>query len=358
MQPRIDALRAALRAENCDAWFSFSAPANEYLTGFRGSASGLVVTQDRCDFYCDFRYTEQARETVTVADIEETNTGLEKRVGERLKELGLKRAAFDSGVLTVDQRIAVAAASGDTELVTASRLMAALRQVKDPTEIAKVRAANDLAEGVLADLLPELKVGIAEREFAARMEFEFKRRGASAVSFSPIVLFGTRSSLPHGVPSAKTLEVGDIVLLDFGCIVDSYCSDLTRTFVFGTIPGAWFETIYGVTLRAQLAALDAIQPGVRCADVDRIARDIIAEAGYGDYFGHGLGHGVGLEIHEAPRLNRLSEAVLEPGMVVTVEPGIYLPGQGGVRIEDIVAVTESGCDVLSKTPKELKVLDA
>jgi Xaa-Pro aminopeptidase len=357
MNPRIDALREAMAAEACDAFFSFSPPANEYLSGFRGSTSAVLITRDHCEFICDFRYTEQARETVRGFEIAECNTGLEKQAGERLKELGATRAAFDSGVLTVDQRTAVATAF-EAELVPASKTLGKLRHVKDANEIARVQAANDLAEGVLADLLPDLKTGIAEREFAARMEYEFKRRGASGSSFDPIVLFGARSSLPHGRPGEKTLEPGDIVLLDFGCIKDSYCSDLTRTFVFDTIPGDWFSEIYAVTLKAQLAALDAVRPGAKCVEVDRVARDIIEAAGFGDYFGHGLGHGVGLEIHEGPRLNRLSEAVLEPGMIVTVEPGIYLPGKGGVRIEDIVAVTEDGCRVLSKTPKELRILEA
>lgn len=355
MHPRISALQSNLTEANLDAFISFAPPANEYLTGFRGSTSAVVVHANGGAFLCDFRYTEQARETVHDLEIIECNTGLEKRAGELLTALGLKRVAFDGGAVTVDQRAAVANAT-EAELLSSPTLLARLRQAKDPGEISKVQAANDLAEGVLADLLPTLKAGVVEREFAAQMEYEFKRRGASGSSFDPIVLFGARSSLPHGRPGARALEPGDIVLLDFGCIVDSYCSDLTRTFVFDRIPGAWFTSIYEVTLRAQLAALDAVKPGARCADVDAVARNIIADAGYGDYFGHGLGHGVGLEIHEGPRLNRLSDAVLEPGMVVTVEPGIYLTGKGGVRIEDIVAVTGDGCTVLSKTPKELKVL--
>lgn len=358
MQHRIDALRQRLREANYDAWVSLSAPANEYLTGFRGSASAVIVSHDACCFICDFRYTEQARAVVAVAAIEECNTGLEKRAGERLAELGLARVAFDGSMVTVEQRSTVAAGCEGVDLISDPRLMASLRQVKDAGEIDRIRAANNLAEGVLADLLPQLVPGVREREFAALLEYEFKRRGASGSSFPPIVLFGARSSLPHGVPGDKPLEHGDIVLLDFGCVLDSYCSDLTRTFVSGSIPAAWFEGIYAVTLEAQLAALDALRPGVRGCEVDRVARDIIDAAGYGDYFGHGLGHGVGLEIHEAPRLNRLSETILEPGMIVTVEPGIYLPGQGGVRIEDIVAVTDTGCEVLSKTPKELKVINA
>jgi Xaa-Pro aminopeptidase len=357
MTSRITALRTALAAAGHDAYFSFSPPANEYLTGFRGSTSAVLVTADRQFFFCDFRYSELAKETVTGFEIEECNTGLERFLGARLKELGIQNAAFDSNVVTVAQS-AVVAEQTSAVLRPEPELLSVLRQHKDSSELAKLHAANDLAEGVLADLLPELRAGILEREFAARLEYEFKRRGAQGSSFSPIVLFGSRSSLPHGVPGAKPLESGDIVLLDFGCILDSYCSDLTRTFAYGTIPGAWFEEIYAVTLRAQLAALAAVRPGVPCADADQAARSIITDAGYGDYFGHGLGHGVGLEVHEGPRLNRKSKAVLEPGMVVTVEPGIYLPGMGGVRIEDLVVVTETGCDILSKTPKELKVLDA
>ena len=229
--------------------------------------------------------------------------------------------------------------------------------VKDASEIELLRCATDLAEGVLHDLLPELTEGILERELAAQFVYEFKRRGASGPSFDPMALFGSHSSLPHGMPGDRALKSGDIVLLDFGCVLNGYCSDLTRTFAFGRIPPGWFEEIYAVTLEAQLTALEAVKPGVPCSDVDAVARDIIRDAGYGDYFGHGLGHGVGLEVHESPRLNMQSQAVLEPGMAVTVEPGIYLPGKGGVRIEDLVIVTGDGCDILTRTPKDLKVLD-
>ncbi|MEK7794541.1 MAG: M24 family metallopeptidase, partial [Candidatus Hydrogenedentota bacterium] len=201
-----------------------------------------------------------------------------------------------------------------------------------------------------------LHVGLPEQELAAMFEFAFKKRGASGPSFDTLALFGPRSSLPHGSPGRRALEKGDIILLDFGCRCAGYCSDLTRTYTFGTIIDRWFETVYAVVKDAQQAALKAIKSGASCRDVDAVARDRIKDAGYGDYFGHGLGHGVGVEIHEAPRLNPRSDAVLEEGMVVTVEPGIYVPGRGGVRIEDLVVVTQSGCDVLTKTSKELTVL--
>lgn len=358
MNARVEALRKAIAAHSCDAFVSFSPPANEYLSGFRGSTSALIISATQARLIFDFRYREVAETTVQGFDLEECNTGLEKCTAERMTEMGLHAIAFDSNVLSVEQHVLLASHAKTLDWFPLPKILSNLRQVKDESEIAKVQAANDLAEGVLADLLPTLKEGILEREFAAQMEFEFKRRGATGSSFSPIVLFGARSSLPHGVPGDTPLRRGDVVLLDFGCIKDSYCSDLTRTYAFGTIPGEWFSEIYAVTLRAQLAALEALRPGARCVDVDAVARNIITEAGFGEFFGHGLGHGVGLEIHEGPRLNRLTETPLAPGMIVTVEPGIYLPGKGGVRIEDIVAVTPGGCRVLSRTPKELKVLAA
>ena len=228
--------------------------------------------------------------------------------------------------------------------------------MKSPDEIERIRQASQLAEAVLADLLPTLTTGLTERELAASFEHQFKRRGARGPSFETIALFGPRTSLPHGEPGDTPLTPGDAVLLDFGCQLNGYCSDLTRTYAYDTIPGAWFETVYSVVLQAQQAALEAIRPGIECRQLDAVARDIITQASYGERFGHGLGHGVGIEVHEAPRLGKDSQTVLEEGMVVTIEPGIYLPGQGGVRIEDLVAVTAHGCQPLCDTPKTLKVL--
>ena len=355
MQERLERVRAGLEQADCDAYFSFSPPTNEWLTGFRGSTSAVAVTASAAHLLCDFRYTEQAKKQARGFEVTEIAGTLETRLGEQMQALGVKTAAFDPITLTVHQLDTVQKAY-DGAVRPLPELVARLRQTKSPGEIEGIRAASELAEQTFLEVLAQLEEGTTEREFAAQLDFEFKRRGAQGVSFDPIVLFGPRSSLPHGVPSGKRLERGGIVLVDCGCILDSYCSDLTRTCVFGTIPGAWFEEIYRITLEAQLAALAAVRPGKTGAEVDAAARDIIADAGYGARFGHGLGHGVGLEVHEPPRLNQESETVLEAGMVVTVEPGIYLPGRGGVRIEDLVVVTEDGCDVLTVSPKELKVL--
>lgn len=356
MTERIERLRAALAEAGCDAFFSLSPPANEYLSGFHGTTSAIAISSDTSRFLCDFRYTEQAREQVKGFEVQEVTGTIETRLGESLQQMNVQRAGFDPAVLSVAQR-AVLSKAFEGETVALDGLLAAQRMFKSPAEIARIRAATERAEAALSEALVTIEEGITESELAGRIEFAFRRHGAQKASFDSIVLFGARSSLPHGQPGETRLKKGDILLIDCGCIYDSYCSDLTRTWAYGRIPGAWFEQIYEVVLQAQCAALDAIQPGMRCAELDAVARDIIREAGYGDHFGHGLGHGLGLEVHEAPRLNMLSEATLEAGMVVTIEPGIYLPGQGGVRIEDLVVVTESGCDILTSLPKEFEVLN-
>lgn len=355
MRSRIDALRTRLADSGCEAFLSFAPATNQWLSGFRGSTSVTIVTQRDAIFLNDFRYTEQAATQVKGFTLQEVPGNIQVRAGERLAALGAASVAFEPGYMTVAEVDYVKSAYSG-ELKPVPDIVGPLRMCKSKEEIETIRAAGQLAEGVLADLIEDLTPGITERELAARFEYEFKARGASGASFDTIAAFGPKSSLPHAQPGDKPLERGDIVLLDFGCKVDGYCSDLTRTFAFGTIPGAWFEEIYRLTLTAQRRALEAVGPGKPCREVDAVARDIIAQGGHGKHFGHGLGHGVGIEIHEAPRLNPESHAVLAPGMVVTVEPGIYLPGQGGVRIEDLVVVTEDGCENLSKAPKELRIL--
>ncbi len=356
MERRLAELREGAREEGCDAYVTFSPPALAYLAGFFGSTGAAVVTGAEARFLCDFRYVEQANAQVSTGfQVSEERGALETRAGEWLDRLGVVRAAFDPVVTTVHQRDTLGASFGG-ELVPLPGLLSGLRQRKSREELERIRAASQLAEGAMLDLLERLEAGTTEREAAAWLEHEFKVRGAEKPSFEPIVLFGARSSLPHGMPGEARLEAGDVVLIDCGCIRAGYCSDLTRTYAFATIPGTWFEEIYRVTRTAQQAALDAVRPGMAAREVDAVARGVITEAGYGQYFGHGLGHGVGLEVHEAPRLNMEAEAILEAGMIITIEPGIYLPGKGGVRIEDLVAVTEDGREVLTSSSKELRVL--
>lgn len=355
MKDRIKQLQAYLKSQECEAFFSLNPSNNAYLTGFHGTTSALIVTQEDAVFLCDFRYTEQAKQQVEACNIQEISGSMEKRVGGFLNKFQVAEAGFDPGTLLVSQ-LQVVQEIYNGKLRHLSDAVTRLRMIKSPEEIELMRQASALAESVMAELQQSCRVGITERELAARLTYAFLQQGALGNSFDPIVLFGARSSLPHGMPGNNKLDEGDIVLIDMGCVLQGYCSDITRTAVFGQLPGAWFEQIYETTLEAQQAALAAIKPGTPAREVDAVARNIIRDAGYGQYFGHGLGHGVGLEVHEAPRLNAQSDVVLEAGMAVTVEPGIYLPGQGGVRIEDLVVVTQTGCERLTPSSKVLKVL--
>lgn len=231
-----------------------------------------------------------------------------------------------------------------------------IRLFKDDEEIEEIQKAQDIADKVFSELLDFIKPGKTEREVHHYMLERMRAHGASGESFDAIIASGVRGALPHGVASDKVIEKGELLTLDFGCIYNMYCSDMTRTIAVGEISDKQRE-IYEVVLEAQKRALAAIKPGVRTADIDAIARDYITEKGYGENFGHGLGHGVGLEVHEAPRLSPKSDEVLEEGMVITDEPGIYIEGFGGVRIEDIILVTEDSHRVLSKSTKELITLD-
>lgn len=354
-EQRIVALRNALDASECDAFFSVDPSDNAYLTGFFGSTSAVLVTRETVRLLIDFRYAEQASLLDSGVDVAECTGNLDTRLAEHLAALGAGQAAYDPNAISVARRDHIASFfSGQIKAVP--ELCRRLREIKEPGEIARMQAASQLAEEALEHVLTRLKPGVRECEMAALLEYEFRKRGAQRASFDTIFLFGARSSLPHGMPGERALETGDIVLADCGCVLDGYCSDLTRTFVFGRIPGEWFADIYECVLRAQCAAVEAVCSGVAARSVDAAARDPITGAGYGERFGHGTGHGVGLEVHESPRLNAQSEAVLAAGMAVTVEPGIYIPGQGGVRIEDLVVVTRDGCTVVTALPKDLRIL--
>jgi Xaa-Pro aminopeptidase len=315
-----------------------------------------VVGKDVRRFVTDFRYVEQAALEVLDFDREQgpqdfitaLETGWpegELRLGFEDDHMSVK--AHQRLRSVVPDRIALEGAGGVVE---------AERAVKAPDEVAKIAAAAALCDEVYEWLREQGLVGRTEREVAFALEHEMRRRGATDPSFPSIVASGPRGSLPHASPTAEPIERGVLVTLDMGVELDGYCSDCTRTWATGELPED-LAAIYELTLRAQIAALDAVRPGPAGSEIDAVARDMIAEAGHGDHFGHGLGHGVGIEVHEAPRLARTGKDALVAGNVVTVEPGIYLPGRGGVRIEDLVVVTETGRDVLTGTTKDLIVVD-
>lgn len=325
-----------------------------YLTGFTGSAGTAWISADRQIIMTDFRYIEQVKaespdwELVRIENLNETLKTL-------IDENDIGKIAFEADNVTV-QRLEQWKEKLEVEFIPVSGWVEELRSIKTEQEIENIRQAAKIGDQAFAELLPKIRSGVSEIEIALELEFLMRRAGASGMSFSPIIASGPQSALPHARPSERILMYGDFVVFDFGCIVNGYCSDMTRTIVIGE-PEEQHLLIYDLVLKAQLESLAAVAPGRKGSEIDAIARDIITDAGYGEYFGHGLGHSLGLEIHESPRLSKADHTVLQPGMVVTVEPGVYLPGFGGVRIEDLVVVREDGHEVLTSTFKELYIVD-
>jgi Xaa-Pro aminopeptidase len=350
-------LRELIAAESLDALI-VDGPANlRYLTGYTGSnALALLRADGRGQLFTDFRYATQVAEEV--GDAFECEIVAGDLLDALARSLTAGRVGFDDAKTTVRRRATLGElASSSVELVAVAGLVERLRAVKDEHEIAAIAAAATLIDDLFGWLCAQQLGGRSERELAITLEHEMRLRGASAPSFGSIVAGGAHGALPHAQPRDTPIERGTLVTFDVGALLDGYCSDCTRTVAIGE-PSEHAREIYGIVLAAQLAGLDAIAPGVSGREADAQARALIEDAGYGERFGHGLGHGVGLEIHEAPRLARTGgEEALRAGNVVTVEPGIYLPDELGVRIEDLVVVREDGAQILSGFTKELLVLD-
>jgi Xaa-Pro aminopeptidase len=327
-----------------------------YLTGFTGSNGMAVVGRDLRRFITDFRYTEQAGSEVEGFDVEQAPQDFNAALSDGWPEASL-RLGFEDDQVSVRRHTRLRELLPErVELVPAGGAVEALRAVKDAGEIARIRAAAELADAVYEMLRRQGLVGRTERDVALALENEMRRLGAEGPSFDSIVASAERGALPHAQPADVPIERGTLVTLDIGARLDGYCSDCTRTWATGDLPDDLAEA-YALVLRAQETSLAAVRPGPEGREIDAVARDIIKAAGHGEHFGHGLGHGVGMEVHEAPRLARTGDAPLAAGNIVTVEPGVYLPGRGGVRIEDLVVVTEDGHNVLSGTTKELVVVD-
>ncbi len=327
-----------------------------YLTGFRGEDSYAVVGSRGLVVISDFRFQEELARLNGHVRVHIRGAG---PMMNAVRDVALAarpapgRIGVQAEHVSLEQRRLLAAAVGARRITPVAGLLAEVRLIKDASEIGLLRRALRIQEEALIATLESIRPGQSESLIAARLEYEMKARGAEGISFAPIVAAGANGSLPHAVPGEAKVANGKPLLIDWGARVGGYCADLTRTFTFGRWPKP-LASVYQVVLRAQEAAIQAIRPGARAADVDAVARDIISMAGYGDQFGHSLGHGIGLNVHENPRLARTSKDVLRPGMVVTVEPGVYLPGIGGVRIEDDVLVTERGHEVLSSLPKSIE----
>jgi Xaa-Pro aminopeptidase len=353
---RVPRLRALFADAETDALLVTNLSNVRYLTGFTGSAAMLLVGHDSLLFVTDGRYRTQAGEQLARAGVEAAveigaTVAAQRETLARAVDAGV-RVGLEAHAVTWSQQRALAESFDGHEVVPTEGLVERLRRVKEPGEVARIAAACAIADDALAAMLPRLFDGPAERDFALELEVEMRRRGASGNSFDPIVAAGPNASKPHARPTERRVERAELVVIDFGCVVDGYCSDMTRTVSVGD-PGPDARALWDVVRESQWAGREAVRAGVDCAEVDRACRDVIAAAGWGDAFVHGTGHGVGLDIHEAPRVAASARDTLEPGSVVTVEPGVYLPGVGGVRIEDTVVVTADGSDPLTAFPKEL-----
>ncbi len=355
MKERIVALQNNM-PEGVDGAIIMSGVNRRYFTGFNSSAGTLLITREKAVFIIDFRYIEAAKNTIKGCEIV-----LQEKLYLQIKEFfasnGAKNVAIESGHLTIDRCFALKSALAPIEITLEKAFDTAilnLRKIKSKAELEIMRQAQALTDEAFEHILNVIKPGKSELEIALELEFFLRKKGA-AVSFGFIVVSGQRTSMPHGVPTDKIIERGDFVTMDYGASVDGYRSDMTRTIAVGQINEEQ-KRIYDTVLEAQLKAISQIKAGVVCKDIDKVARDIINAAGYEGCFGHGLGHCLGLDIHETPAFNTVCDEITQTGMVISVEPGIYIEGKFGCRIEDVVYITDNGCIDITNSEKNLIIL--
>ncbi len=352
IQKRLDRCRAELRQRRISAYLITSRMDQIYLTGFDGEDGAAVITSRGVHIITDGRFEEAFRLQIPWAQRHLRRNSLAEAVAKVCRKLRLSELHFQPDDVTVQVNAALRKACRPTRLTGAPPIVNHMRRIKDRSEMKKLRQAISIAEAAFKAAKRKIKIGMTEIEIAALLEFEMKNRGALGPSFPTIVAEGKNAALPHAEPGRRVVRKGSLILIDWGAISEYYCSDLTRVLFVGRIPPRLAE-VYRIVLEAQQKAIKSIAPGKRVCDVDEVAREYITQKGYGAQFGHGLGHGIGLDIHEDPRIKFGFTDRLEAGMVVTIEPGIYLPGIGGVRIEDDVLVTARGHEVLTHLPKSL-----
>ncbi|HOT36522.1 MAG TPA: aminopeptidase P family protein [Candidatus Latescibacteria bacterium] len=360
-QPRIVALRRAMRAERVDRFLVTCPEHVRWLSGFSGSSAWLVVGVREKVLLTDFRYRDQAAAQAPDWRAVITQNGLVACVRELAAGWGDSRVGFESAHLTVKDHRALTSPfkDGDTPLsvqwVATEQIIERELFVKDEAEIAAIARSAAIADAAFAEVLPLVKPGVTERDLATELEYRVRKLGADRMAFPPIVASGPNAALPHAQPSDRRIRNGDMVTFDIGAQRDGYASDMTRTVAVGKASKK-LQKVYGIVLEAQMRAVAAVRPGLSCVELDSVARSYIQEQGFGEAFGHSLGHGVGLRVHDGPSISWRSQETLAEGMVITIEPGIYLTGWGGVRIEDLAVVTDKGCRVLCSTPKELRIV--
>ncbi|MEZ7170966.1 M24 family metallopeptidase [Sporosarcina sp. OR05] len=347
-------LREALKENALDAILVTNSYNRRYITGFTGSSGVAVISANDAVFITDFRYTEQAAEQVKGFRIVKHERTIIEEVAAQVQEMNIQTLGFEKDDVTFGM-YELYNEKVQAELKPVSGIIEKLRMIKSAEEIEILKDAAKIADDAFAHICTFIKPGVSELEVSNELEMFMRKQGATSSSFDIIVASGERGALPHGVASAKIIQSGELVTLDFGALYNGYISDITRTVAVGE-PSEQMREIYEITRAAQQKALEEIKPGMTGIEADAIARDYIKSKGYGEAFGHSTGHGIGLEVHEGPALSFRSETVLVPNMSVTVEPGIYVPGVGGVRIEDDIIITEEGNVRLTHSPKELIIL--
>lgn len=349
---RLTALRSLLAEKNLDGVIVTKYVNLHYFSGFRGDDTTLVITKDKALLVTDNRYTEQAQKQAPLFEVVEHRHGLIKKTAELVKKLGCRRVGFEGNAILYDVYAGLASLLDGVEFRTPLNLDA-LRQIKDEEEIGYIRKACEFADKAFEDIVKFIKPGMTEIAVAARLEQVMREAGSEKPSFDTIVASGLRGSMPHGTATEKLIEEGDFVTMDYGAKYQGYCSDITRTVCVGRASDRQRE-VYNAVLGTQKMVLEAIAPGKSGKEIDAASRAFLKKYDLAQYFGHGLGHSLGLEIHEEPRLSPSSTCEhLQPGMLITDEPGVYLPGWGGLRIEDTVLVTKTGSERLTKSNKEL-----
>ena len=348
-------IAAELEGRGLDAMLITSEPGEFYAVGFHGEGVALI-TPDKTWYYTDSRYIEAAQQQITGAQVAQLPKGVRYRdlVGDLVKEAGVSRLGFEEQYMSVADHT-IWTENIEAEFVPASELLTELRQVKDENELAAMKEAQRITDEALLEILNFIKPGLTESEVAARLTYIMARKGAERNSFDPIVACGPNGSKPHAVPGPDVIQKGQFVTMDFGCVVGGYCSDMTRTVAVGQ-PSGEMELVYNTVLKAQLAGIAVAKAGVTGKEVHEAGAKVIADAGYGEYFGHGFGHSLGIEIHENPNFSARNDKPIPAGALLSAEPGIYLPGRFGVRIEDVIMLTEGGCVDITRSPKQLIVL--
>ncbi len=352
----IEKYQSLLETGEVDALLLTSVYNRLYAAQYRVAEGVAVVTREGACYFTDSRYIEAAEKNLKGFTVRMTHPGSSEieRINEVIGEHTIKKLGFEENDMTYGDYLRYNEAL-HAVLVPMQAKIDAFRATKEPWEIELMRKAQAITDQTFSELCKIIQAGMTEKELEAELLYRLYKHGAEGPSFDPIVVSGPNTSLPHGVPGERKLEFGDFITMDFGCIYGGYCSDMTRTVALGFVSEE-MDKVYKTVLKAQLAGIAATKAGVAGRDIDGTARKVIADAGYGDYFGHGYGHSLGILIHEAPNANTRNDQPMPAGAVVSAEPGIYLPGKFGVRIEDVTVITETGCEVLTKSPKNLIIL--